>query len=185
MSVVVAICQDGVVYMGADTATTKDAGRRSYALGPLAKIMRMEDNVLVGSTGSAVVKQLLMGHPELLRWGDEGLDRRWFSTEFIPHFREVCQEMGWATDGVLDNDLFVAQGGKLLTFISDTIARVSDCVAMGSGACYALSALKDESLSIEDRILEALRAAAEFDEAVDKPFVLINTQDMTYKEVAE
>lgn len=186
MSVVVAICHDGAVYLGADSATTTSNGKRSYALGRLSKILRPDENLLVGSTGSAFVKQLLLGNPELLKVGDGGLNRRWLATEFLPRFREKCREMDQAPDDrVLETDLFIAQGDTLYTFVSDSIYRVNDCTAMGSGCEYAIGTLTDESLSIEDRILGALRAAAEYDEAVESPFVLINTKDLIYKEVAE
>ncbi|MBO4534451.1 MAG: hypothetical protein J5755_00775, partial [Clostridia bacterium] len=112
MSVVVALKQDGVIYMGADTACTSGLTYNTVR-GSLAKLSKI-GHTLIGFTGDSCARQVIIGHPEILACGEEGLTRRWIVTQFIPKYRELCREMGWLKENeMLSTDVFLAQKDTL------------------------------------------------------------------------
>ena len=64
--------------------------------------------------------------------------------------------------------------------IDFTSVRITEHASIGAGKDFALSSLSKEYLSLEERIVSALRTAAKMCSSVSGPFVLIDTKNLEF-----
>lgn len=188
MSVVIAIKSDGVVYMGADSCTSSYGGdsKDNTALGGNAKIVKRDDGLLIGTVGKCSQLKACIYNDELFQF-DEGekLTKKWIVTKFLPKLREALQKDNMlAPNGSFEFSLILAKGDALYKMTGEQyVYEVNDYVVAGSGGAPAIATIANKNQPIEDRVLTALRSAAQFDAYVSAPFVLYNTKDLEYREV--
>jgi len=170
MSTVVAIVDNGKVWMGADSyATTKDGERRRM------KCNKIFTNgpYLIGYIGSVRVGQVLK--PEFFTAPKKVLD---FPDKMIAHFESKrCLAVDSESQcSVHESNLLVATTkGKLYEILLDfQMNEIEDFTAIGSGSHFAVGSLyttRDWS-SPKKRIMTALKVAAVYDMATGPPFVV-------------
>jgi len=171
MSCIVAIEENGTVYMGAETAATSEDGSRRPIM---CDKMVVNGSYVFGFTGSVRAGQVLRPHT--------------FTppTEFNligEAIRVLFNEMQLTTEGEVGaqcaTNLIIGYNGHIYEMLMDFQVNQSlyDFTTVGSGAPYAFGSLyscADMGLTPEERITLALDAAVEFDSSCKYPTIIRN-----------
>ena len=187
MTVVVALEKDGVVYMGADTCTSRGKKKENEAKGEFGKIDILPNGLFVGSAGLVQSKQSLLSHPEFFSFADDKLTKDGIIRSFLPQVIALFKEKKeMEEDDVnLPISLLLAKDADLFVITSSLkVFRVRD-YAIGSGMSFAFASLREENDTVENRLLNAMRVAERYDVGVKAPFVLVDTKERVFKEVRE
>lgn len=189
MSVVIAIKENGVTYMAADTQISFGDSKRHLKSDSLQKVWAVTDtpNCIMGGVGLARDLNLI----------------RYCTSELIPEASILKNEINVGTimlntvpaifesirtytqlvtgcdkDIPINSEFVLAYKDKIFDIAPDgTVEEVEDYIAVGSGADAALGSLKhtvDEP--VYDRLIKALDAAAESNLYVSEPYVCIDTE---------
>ena len=161
MSVIVAIKENGVVYMGADSQTTTGRRKRNGLNETAFKITRLENGMLVGFCGRVAAKQA------------------------VPKLVDKMQLIGDEDSGALDVCILLAYKDKLYRITSGLdVVKLTECGRSGAGADFTNWYLFGEkNLPVRERILKALVASAKRTESVGGPYVLIDTKSQEFEVV--
>ena len=190
MSVVIAIKENGVTYMAADTQISFGDSKRHLKSDSLQKILAVVDipHCIMGGVGLARDLNLI----------------RYCTSELIPEASVLKNEINVGTimlntvpvifesirnytqlvtgcdkDIPISSEFVLAYKDKVFDIAPDgTVEEIEDYIAIGSGADAALGSLKhtiDEP--VYDRLIKALDAAAESNLYVSEPYVYIDTKD--------
>ena len=172
MTCIVAVAQDGKVWMGADSA-----GASGYDLTVRMdpKIFRV-GGMLIGFTSSFRMGQLLGYRLALPRHHPDQSVDDYLHREFIDSVRDTLKAGGFVSNssGREDSGTFlVGYAGRVFTVYDDfQIAESAHpFAACGSGAAVALGSMHSTSeLPPNVRLEKALRAAEAFNAGVRAPF---------------
>lgn len=190
MSVVIAIKENGVTYMAADTQVSFGDSKRHLKSDSLQKVWAVADipHCIMGGVGLARDLNLI----------------RYCTSELIPEASVLKNEINVGTimlntvpvifesirnytqlvtgcdkDIPINSEFVLAYKDKVFDIAPDgTVEEIEDYIAIGSGADAALGSLKhtiDEP--VYDRLIKALDAAAESNLYVSEPYVYIDTKD--------
>ena len=190
MSVVIAIKENGVTYMAADTQISFGDSKRHLKSDSLQKVWAVADipHCIMGGVGLARDLNLI----------------RYCTSELIPEASVLKNEINVGTimlntvpvifesirnytqlvtgcdkDIPISSEFVLAYKDKVFDIAPDgTVEEIEDYIAIGSGADAALGSLKhtiDEP--VYDRLIKALDAAAESNLYVSEPYVYIDTKD--------
>ena len=182
MTCIVAIAQNGTVYMGSDHAASDD--KSGWVMS------RKEPKVFkVGQYGIAFTDSFRMGQILQYNWNppkytptktNSGLDK-FMRTKFIDSVKAAFKEHGFGDIGGTDEDtggiFIVGLEGRI--FVVDEDFHVGENVvnymAEGSGGMFALGALHatKNQKNPKMRLKLALEAASEFSMSVAPPFTYI------------
>jgi len=182
MTCIVAIAQNGTVYMGSDHAASDD--KSGWILS------RKDPKVFkVGQYGIAFTDSFRMG--QILQYGwvpakytptktNSGLDK-FMRTKFIDSVKQAFKDNGFGTIGGSEEDtggiFIVGVEGRIFTIDEDFHVgeNVVNYMAEGSGGMFALGALHatKHQKNPKMRLKAALEASAEFSMSVAPPFTYI------------
>lgn len=184
MSVIVAIKENGVVYMGADSQTTTGRRKRNGLNETAYKIARLENGMLVGFCGKVAAKRAILSMENVFVLDKEGeLNKKHIVKEIVPKLVDKMQLKGDEDSGALDVSILLAYKDKLYRITSGLdVLNLNECGRAGAGADFTNWYLFGEkNLSIRERILKALVASAKRTESVGGPYVLIDTQKQEFE----
>ena len=203
MSVVIAIKENGVTYMAADTQISFGDSKRHLKSDSLQKVWAVTDtpHCIMGGVGLARDLNLI----------------RYCTSELIPEASVLKNEINVGTimlntvpaifesirtytqlvtgcdkDIPINSEFVLAYKDKIFDIAPDgTVEQVEDYIAIGSGADAALGSLKhttDEP--VYDRLIKALDAASESNLYVSEPYVCMDTEhcmlmDLLFDDVSE
>lgn len=174
MTCVVALREQGVIYMGCDSAGV-GGYTRVNRLDP--KIYRVGDQMLIGFTTSFRMGQLLGYSLTLPKHHVDVPVEAWMATDFVNAVRECLKKGGWAEkekDQERGGTFLVAYKGRIFEIQSDYQVgeRGEPFSAVGCGEDLALGALFAMDVKIPPRfkVELALKAAAAFSAGVYPPF---------------
>ena len=183
MSCIISICENGRIYMGADSCATSNSGERRTRKD--AKIFAVND-YLFGFCGSPRVGQQIQNSWEPPK------EKRFLADSL----RTVLAQGGCLSafeDGTdsCNAQIIVAHNGEVIEIGPDfqTAEYTEVYNSIGDGRPYALGSLystENTDLSPEERIKEALMCATYFTATVRGPFLIVtNTKkgSSKYKEV--
>ena len=201
MSVVVAIKENGKIFIGADSQCTRGGTRRTLSNPNNYKIWRVEgaEHCLMAHVGLVREANVLrVAHglvPELAQLKDT-VDFAFVVRRLVPAIVEELEENRAIKRGDapphLESTLLFAYRDRLF-YISPngTVIEVDDYCAIGSGECEAIgSLLSTEGAPCEERLKKAIKASAANDIYVDYPIVITDTEGCEFrvyleKDVAE
>ena len=186
MSVIVAIKENGVVYMGADSQTTTGRRKRNGLNETAFKITRLENGMLVGFCGRVAAKQAILSMEDVFVLDKEGgLDKKYIVKEIVPKLVDKMQLIGDEDSGALDVCILLAYKDKLYRITSGLdVVKLTECGRSGAGADFTNWYLFGEkNLPVRERILKALVASAKRTESVGGPYVLIDTKSQEFEVV--
>lgn len=189
MSVVIAIKENGVTYMAADTQISFGDSKRHLKSDSLQKVWAVTDtpHCIMGGVGLTRDLNLI----------------RYCTSELIPEAAVLKNEINVGTimlntvpaifesirnytqlvtgcdkDIPINSEFLLAYKDKIFDIAPDgTVEEVEDYIAIGSGADAALGSLKhttDEP--VYDRLIKALDAASESNLYVSEPYVCMDTE---------
>lgn len=203
MSVVIAIKENGVTYMAADTQISFGDSKRHLKSDSLQKVWAVTDtpHCIMGGVGLTRDLNLI----------------RYCTSELIPEASVLKNEINVGTimlntvpaifesirnytqlvtgcdkDIPINSEFVLAYKDKIFDIAPDgTVEQVEDYIAIGSGADAALGSLKhttDEP--VYDRLIKALDAASESNLYVSEPYVCMDTEhcmlmDLLFDDMSE
>lgn len=177
MTCIVAVVENGIVYMGADSAGVSGYSLSTRKDPKIYKVGKM----LIGFTSSFRMGQILGYKLKAPIHYDDTSIEEYMNTVFIDTIREVLKDNGYST--VNNNSesggiFLVGYKGRIFKINSDF--QVGESVqsydATGCGEDIALGSLFTSfAKSVEDRLRLALEAAETFSSGVRQPFIFKNT----------
>ena len=195
MSVVVAIRENGKVYMGADSQVTKGGTRITLKNPNNYKIWKVKgvDNCLMAHVGNVreatVVRVMddLISDYELYRGN---IDFEFVVKKVVPRIVNELRDYDYLDSGVfnqMDSRFLFAYEDKLYLINSDgCVLEIDDCTVIGSGECEAVgSLLSTDTENPETRIVKAIKASAASDIYVDYPIVMTDTESTEFEIITE
>ena len=196
MSVVVAIKENGKIYIGADSQVTKGGTRttlknpNNYKIWPVIGA----DNCLMAHVGvlrdANVVRLMtdLVTDYNIYR-GHIGFD--FVVKKIVPDIIEELTRFNLLKDGekteYLESSFLFAYKDQLWMIHTDkSVIEVDDYVSIGSGADQAIgSLLSTEGETPKERIVKAIKSSAASDIYVDYPIILTDTESCEFEIVTE
>lgn len=197
MSVVVAIKEKGVVYMGADSQVTKGGTRTTLKNPNNYKIWKLDgvENALMGHVGNVRdaniirTKVFMDDYDEFTNRINYKFVVKYTVPEIIKALRDAHFLKGKDDEyfDYMDSSFLLAYKDQLYSINSDgCVLEIDDYVAIGSGAPEAIgSLLSTEGMSPKERIIRAIKASAASDIYVDYPIIISNTSSTQFKVVTE
>lgn len=185
MSVVVAVKENGRVYMAADTQTTGGHFMRRDLNEIGFKIKRLDNGILLGLCGSVRVEQVIAYTEGLFTLDENGeLTKEHLVSETMLKLYEALDERGLLkSNGRMDSSILLAYKDKIFQIRGDfCVVTRAEYGVIGSGtdrALYAISECKD--LPVRERMLKAVTMSAQRIASVSGPYLFIDTQDKTYE----
>ena len=186
MSVIVAVKENGVVYMGADSQTTVGNRWKRHCLNETGyKIHRFENGILLGSCGAVQTTQLLLSNPDIFTLDENGtLTKRWIVTKIVPEIQKLLgREKLLNEDGGMENSLVLAHGDKAYALHSYfRVLAKSDFFAIGAGRSSALYALTEQDgKTVRERLFKAMEMSTELVDSISSPYVFIDTKNLQFE----
>lgn len=189
MSVVIAIKEDGKIYMGADTMVTYGDSKRHLTTEHTQKVWVVEDtpNCIMGCVGLLSDLNLIRycgQHlvPELAVLKNE-INTGLIIQSTVPQifgliqdYNEICKK---PEDLPMQSSFVLGVRDHLFTIYPDgCVEEEEDWVAIGSGADMALASLENtEGEDVYIRLIKALSAASRISLYVDDPYVMVDNAD--------
>ena len=196
MSVVVAIKENGKVYIGADSQVTKGGTRTTLKNENNYKVWRVigAPNCLMAHVGNLRDANVVRLMPELVT--EYNIYRNHISFDFVvkkvvPDIVEELTNSGFLKDGknadFMESSFLFAYKDQLYMINTDrAVIEIEDYVAIGSGADQAIgSLLSTEGQNPRERIVKAIKSSAASDIYVDYPIILTDTEEGEFEVVTE
>ena len=196
MSVVVAIKENGKIYLGADSQVTKGGTRTTLKNENNYKIWRVigAPHCMMAQVGSFRDANVIRLMRDLVT--DYNIYREHISFDFIvkkvvPDIVSELAHYNFLKDGekteILDSSFLFAYKDQLWFINQDkSVIEVEDYVAMGSGADQAIgSLLSTEGQGPKERIVKAIKSSATADIYVDYPIILTDTEEGEFEIITE
>lgn len=184
MSIIVAIKESGVIYMGADSQCTKGYHKSTHLNDIGFKITKLDNDILMGFCGKVATMQSIIATPNLFTLDENNkLTKKHIVTKIIPKIMDKFDEIGNEKYGAITGSILLAHKDKLYRITSGLdVISINNAVSIGAGMDFANYALFGmENATVTERLLCALEESAHWIESVDSPFVLIDTQNLQYK----
>ena len=183
MSVIVAVKENGVVYMGADSQTTA-GNRKCHNLNQTGyKIARLDNGRLVGFCGRVATAQIIRAMQDVFTLnGQLELTKEHIVKKIIPKLADKMELLGDEQSGDIEVSILLAHSDKIY-MITDRldVVHLNEYGKTGAGSFYVDYVLQTKKeLPPELRILRALSESAKREESVSGPFVLIDTKKLEY-----
>lgn len=188
MSVIVAVCKDDKVYMGCDTQTSRGMEMYNAIQEATYKIKKFPNGMLVGICGLVAGHQLICSHPEIFVPDEnDELTKQHVVKQIVDNIIDVFDEFKLRDkNGEMPVTLMIAYKNKAYYVDDDfSVIHITSWGASGSGKFYSLPYLADTSLDVRERILGGLRSSGDMCDGVSSPFILIDTDKLTYEMVEE
>ena len=197
MSVVVAIKDNGSIYLGADSQITSGSSRKSLSNPNNFKIWQVKDidRCMIGHVGvvrdANVVKtsSRLVSRLDAI---DDKIDFDFMVNSFVPNLFKILEEhrllIKETDDTPKMNSAFIFAYKDLLYHIyaDGCVVEIDDCVAIGSGSSEAIgSLLSTEGQETRERIIKAIKSSATNDLYVYYPIVLGGTHTKEFEVICE
>ena len=185
MSLVVAVKDGDKVYMGADTQTTFGGNiiRRQKLKEGCLKITKMPNSVLLGHVGKLNCAQRLCTQADWFEnLPEEGLTKKFLVQEIVPKFEKNIKAVnGLDKNGGAGCTYIVVWKDRIFLIEKDfSVLEIADCVAIGTPD-YAYYSLLRPECSARERLLLALEVASTFSTNVSAPYVLTDSENLTFE----
>ena len=196
MSVVVAIKENGRVYIGADSQVTKGGTRSTLKNPNNYKIWKVRgvDNCLMAHVGNVREANIIRLMDQVITLYDifsDRVDYEFVVKDLVQSIFSELKRYGYLKDDSyiesMDSCFIFAYKDQLYTIGSDgCVIEVSDVAAIGSGKNEAIGSLvSTENESAKDRIIKAIKASATNDIYVDYPIILVDTENTQFEIINE
>ena len=186
MSVIVAIKENGVVYLGADTQTSAGRKKHNHLNETGYKIVRLDNGILVGFCGRVASKQVILAIKEIFTLDEnDTLTKKHIVKEIVPKLVNKMEQIGDEESGSLDVSILLAYKDKMYKITSNLdVVHLNEIASTGAGRYYVHYALFGmPNLPVKERLLKALVESARRTESVAGPYVLIDTKNLEYEVV--
>ena len=183
MSVVIAVKENGVIYMGTDTQVTSGNKKENELNKNSFKIALLDNGLLVGVCGNYGLKQQIIADKSIFTLDENNmLTKQHIVKNIIPKLSYWVKKSD--TNNTELEVSFLLSHKDNLYFIGHelNVIKINNFAKIGSGkGCvdYALSCFTH--LPIKERVLKALVESANITEGVSGPYVLIDTKHKEFE----
>ena len=184
MSVIVAVKENGVVYMGADTQTTMGKSKINGLNETAFKVTKFENGILVGFCGRVAAKQEILSMKDVFVLDQNGeLNKKHIVKEIVPKLVNKMELIGDQDSGSLDISILLAYKDKMYRITVDLdVISLNDYASSGAGMRFTNWCLYSQKhLPAKERVLKALEESAKRVESVGGPYILIDTKKLEYE----
>lgn len=184
MSVVIAVKENGVIYMGADTQVTSGNKKENELNKNSLKIALLDNGLLVGVCGKYGLKQQIIADKSIFTLDKNNmLTKQHIVTNIIPKLSRWVKKSDKVNDTELEVSFLLAHDNNLY-FIGHelNVVKINNFAKIGAGkGCvdYALSCFN--YLPARERIIKALVESANITESVSGPYALIDTKHKEFE----
>ena len=196
MSVIVAIKENGKIYMGSDSQSTMGSTRITLRNPNNFKIWKVLDtkNCLMGAVGNKRDSNVIRLVSNIVDDYDDFYNRvnyKFVVKFLVPNIIRELKKYGYVKGGeyfeYMDSAYLFAYKDKLFWISNDaSVFEIDDYVAIGSGAPEAIgSLLSTEGQEPKTRIVKAIKASAANDIYVDYPIVISDTETTKFNIITE
>ncbi len=196
MSVIVAIKENGKVYMGCDSQVTCGPNKMILTNPNNYKIWKVKgvENCLMASAGFVRTACVIRTMNDLVSEYDVYKDQICFDfvvNKIVPAMIERLQEAHYIkSDGVFEDmgaSFLFAYKDKLFKIDFDgSVMEIDGFVAIGSGMKEALGNLGGkESLDPKEKIVTAIKSSLSYDIYVDYPIILSDTETTEFEIISK
>ena len=190
MGIVVAVKKEGIVYLCSDTWRGCSLLDGNQLIESNLSIKKLENGVIVGSSGSEEMVQKVLYNPRMLNiLNCENITKEYLLRNFIPRMIDVLDEAGLYSQSketldLLKINLIVAQGGKAF-YINQAfqVLEIQKYVAIGTARefCYSDLVNLDYSKDINEQLLNAMKLSSKYSASVCDPYCFINTKSLEFE----
>ncbi|MCK9458760.1 MAG: hypothetical protein M0R80_03910 [Proteobacteria bacterium] len=186
MTCIVGLIENGVVYIGGDSAATDDSSIQTIKGSKVFKL----GEFIFGVSGNPRMSDVLRYNFNIPLPTYDGQDALEYMHQcFIPDLKECLEENGVLIkqDEITSSDAWVLIGYQGRLFVLESYFHVSESalnynavgcgMAVALGCLYGLEDSPDLEISPQGKLIKALRASAQFNCHVRKPFTIISTSD--------
>jgi ATP-dependent protease HslVU (ClpYQ) peptidase subunit len=186
MSVIVAIKEKDVIYLGADSQTSSGRKKHTYLNETAYKVVKLKNDVLVGFCGRVAARQTILAMKDVFTLDENGgLTKKHIVQQIVPKLLDKMEQIGDEESGALDVSILLAHKDKMYKITADLdVIHLNENASLGAGKYYvnyALFGMPD--IPVKERILKALIESAKHTESVAGPYVLIDTKNLEYEVV--
>lgn len=183
MSVIVAIKENGVVYMGADSQTSVGSRKITHLNEKFHKITKFKNGILVGFCGTVASKQNILAMNGLFTLNSDGvLTKEHIVTQIIPKLVNEMGQIGDEKSGEIDVSMIIAHKDSLFKITSDLVViKINGYTKSGAGGGFVDYSMRNTQKTVRERILGALVCSARRCESVSGPYVLVNSRDKQFE----
>ena len=196
MSLVVAIKENGKVYVGADSQVTRGGTRSTLKNPNNYKIWQVGNTpaCLMAHVGNVRDANIVRLMDDLVTDYDVYQNRvgyRYVVKQVVPEIVKALREAGYLKDDkYLEHTesryLFIYKDQLFLINTDGCVLEIDDYAAIGSGEDQAIgSLLSSEGEDPETRIIKAIKAGAASDIYVDYPIILTDSESMKFKVITD
>jgi len=126
MSVIVAIKENGVIYMGADSQTTAGRRKRNNLNETAYKVARLDNGILVGFCGRVAAHQTILSMKDVFTLDEQGeLTKRHIVKEIVPKIVDKMEQIGDEESGSIDVGIMLAYFEDVLLTTNDLLKYVN------------------------------------------------------------
>ena len=184
MSVIVAIKDNGAIYMGADSQTTSSNRKFTYLNETCHKIVKLDNGILVGFCGKVAARQAILSYGDIFTLDGNGeLTKEHIVTQIVPKLVDKIEQIGDEERGSLDVSILLAYKDVMFRIPSSMcVFKQNEIARIGAGMDFVDYTLWERTdLPVRDRIIKALVSSAKRTESVSGPYVLIDTLTSQYE----
>ena len=186
MSVIVAIKENDVIYLGADSQRSSGRNKHTYLNETAYKVVRLENDILVGFCGIVAAKQAILAMKEVFTLDENcELTKKHIVNQIVPKLLDKMEQIGDEKSGALDVSILLAHKNKMYEITSELdVIHHNENASIGAGTYYVNYALFGiPNIPVKERIIKALIESAKHTESVAGPYVLIDTKNLEYEVV--
>lgn len=197
MSVVVAIKNNGKIYIGADSQSIRGGSRTSLTNPNNYKIWKVKgvENTLMAHVGYSRDASVIRVMDDLVREIDvihDEIDYEYVVNRIVPMIIDELSDRKYINIrekfDTLDSRFLFAHKDKLFLISNDaTVTEIDDYVSMGSGESEAIGSLittENEENPIS-RIIKAIKSSSVHDIYVDYPIIISDTETTAFSVITE
>ena len=184
MSVIVAIKENGVIYMGADSQTSSGSNKIHNLNETGYKIRRLDNGMLLGFCGSIVATQTILAIKNVFTLDEDGkLTKKHIVREIIPKLVDKMEQIGDTSSGSLEVSILLVYKDQMYRISSRLgVIHLNLVAGIGAGDYYVNYYLFERmDLPVKERLLKSLVESARRTDSVGGPFVLIDSKNLEYE----
>ena len=195
MSVIVAIKENGKIYLGADSQVTRGGCRASLSNPNNYKIWKVKgvDNCIMGHVGALRDACAIRIMDNLVREIDvihDVIDFEDMVSRVEPMIRDELIDHRFISEDNpytdMESRFIFCYRDKMFTISYGGVIEHDDFVSIGSGESSAIGSLVSTVGELpEGRIIKAIKASVANDIYVDYPIIMTNTETTSFKIISE
>ena len=114
MSVIVAVKENDVIYFGADSQTSTGRKRRNYLNETAYKVVKLDNDILVGFCGRVASRQIILSMKEVFVLDENGcLTKEHIVKQIVPKLVDKMEQICDEESGSIDVSILLAHKDKL------------------------------------------------------------------------